>query len=123
MARTYLKAVRDYGHGSLWDVNVLPKMCYDARRQYLVSTNPLSAFLESDFIAYQEHMEMAASDFRTQLVQYTRDQGDRKSPSVGMITKVDHGHLFAMYGCTIVERISANGTVKTFITGMSIVDM
>jgi hypothetical protein len=98
-------------------------MCYDARRQYLVSTNPLSAFLESDFISYQEHMEIAASDFRTQLVQYTRDLGDRKSPSVGMITKVDHGHLFAMYGCSIVERISANGTVKTFITGMSIVDM
>jgi phage/plasmid-associated DNA primase len=122
MARAYLASIRDYGHGSLWAEGVLPKMCHDAKRQYLVSSNPLSAFLASDQVVFQPHVETDAADFRRALMLFTKEFGDRRSPTIGIISKVDHGHLFAMYGCMITERVTSSGTVRTVITGMSMVD-
>lgn len=122
MSRMYLDAIDTYGNRSLWDKDVLPNMCHDAKRQYLVSSNPLSAFLESDHIVFQEHDEVSANDFRRRLVAFTRENCDRRSPTIGVISKVDHSHLFGMYGCKIIERTIPGGTVRTFISGLSLVE-
>jgi hypothetical protein len=122
MARTYLDGVREYGGRSLWEDDILPQMCHDAKKQYLITSNPLAAFLASDQVVYQEHMETDATDFRRAMVVYTKDHGDRKASAVGMINRVDHGHLFTMYHCTLIERVTPSGVVKTVISGLSIVD-
>lgn len=117
--RTYLQAIERHGHQSLWDANVLPPIVHRAKQQYLVTTNPLSAFLESDIVVYGDEHEIPSSEFRKHLIQWSRENGDKKSPSVSMITHVDHGHLFAMYGCVIEERML--GMVrKVFIKGLSV---
>lgn len=123
MARTYLHAVQHYGGRSLWDDGILPAMCYSARRQYLISTNPISAFLESDQVEFQKFAETPAADIRRSLIQYMRESGGgvRKGASITMISKVDHGHLFAMYGCTIVER-NNGGTRSVVIVGLRLSD-
>ena len=123
MARMYLKLVGRYGAGSLWAEGVLPKMCHDAKRQYLVSSNPLSAYLASDHVVFQHQMETPASEFRRALVQYTKEYGDRRAPTIGMITKLDHGHLFSVYGCTLHERTLTSGTTSVMIVGLSLLDV
>jgi hypothetical protein len=122
IARAYLDGVREYGSRSLWEEGILPAMCHDAKRQYLITSNPLAAFLASDQIVFQEHMETDTSEFRRALVQYTKEHGDKRVGSIGMINRVDHGHLFAMYGCTLVDYTSPTGIIRTVISGMSIVD-
>tara|TARA_B110000046_G_scaffold185015_1_gene225236 strand:+ start:6302 stop:8299 length:1998 start_codon:yes stop_codon:yes gene_type:complete len=122
MGRLYLEAVRDHGHQSLWADGVLPTMCHTAKRQYLVNSNPLSAFLESDHILLQEDAEVDTAEFRRVLSQYTKEHGDRRSSTIGAINRVDHGHLFAMYGCTLVERPTGNGMTRTSICGMTLIE-
>ena len=122
IARMYLEAVQEYGGRSLWEDDILPQMCHDAKRQYLITSNPLAAFLASDQVVFQQHMELDASEFRRAMILYTKEHGDRGTPSVGMINRVDHGHLFAMYGCTMVERTSPSGIVRTVIQGLSTID-
>lgn len=73
-ARCYLEAVQEYGGRSLWEPGVLPQMCHEAKRQYLITSNPLSAFLASDQIIFQQHMETESSDFRHLLNPFTKDQ-------------------------------------------------
>ena len=122
MSRIYLDLLRMYGHGSLWADGVLPAMCHDAKRAYLITSNPLSAFLASDQVIFQPHVELETSEFRRALIQYTKDNGDRRTQSIGMINRVDHGHLFHMYGCTLVERTTPTGSVRTVIVGLSLLD-
>jgi hypothetical protein len=122
MARAYLDGVREYGSRSLWEEGILPAMCHDAKRQYLITSNPVAAFLASDQIVFQDHMETDTSEFRRTLIQYTKDHGDKRIGSIGMINRVDHGHLFAMYGCTLVDYTSPTGIIRTVISGISIVD-
>jgi energy-coupling factor transporter ATP-binding protein EcfA2 len=101
MARSYLSAVQSYGSRSLWEPGILPPMIHRSRREYLVMTNPMSAFLESDWVRYGPELQTTSSEFRKNLVQYGREHGERKTPPIALLTKVDHGHLFAMYGCTL----------------------
>ena len=122
MSRMYLEAIDNYGNRSLWEKGVLPKMCHEGKRQYLVASNPLSAFLESDHVVFQEHDEVPANEFRRRLIAYTRENCDRRAPTIGVISKVDHSHLFAMYGCKIIERTLSGGTVRTFIDGLSLAE-
>jgi hypothetical protein len=122
VARMYLEAIQEYGGRSLWEDGILPIMCHDAKRQYLITSNPLAAFLASDQIVFQEHMETDASEFRRAMILYTKDHGDRRAQAIGMINKVDHSHLFSMYGCSLVESTSPSGIIRTSIHGMTIVD-
>lgn len=123
MARLYLDAVNRFGNRSLWDQGILPTICHDAKRQYLVSSNALSAFLESESVIFEPHAEVSTSEFRRRLTLFTRENCDRKTPVVGAISKVDHSHLFAMYNCTIIERRTQSGQNKTVIAGLSLVDV
>ena len=119
MARVYLEAVAEYGTRGLWELGVLPPLIHDARRQYLVTTNPLSAFLESDWVEFGNGLRTSSSDVRKFMAQYSREHGERRNTSIGQISAVDHGHLFQMYGCQIVvEKIGQ--TVRTYIDGMSV---
>jgi hypothetical protein len=122
MARMYLEAIREYGNRSLWEAGILPTMCHDAKRQYLISSNPLAAFLASDQIVFQQHVETDSSEFRRAVIQFTKDHGDRRAESIGMINSVDHGHLFSIYNCTMVEITSPSGIVRTVIRGLTVVD-
>ena len=122
MSRAYLAAVRDYGTRSLWDDGILPSMCHEAKRQYLITSNPLAAFLASDQLVFQAGLEVDAAEFRRVLLQYTKDNGDRRSMVVGAINAVDHGHVFAMYGCRLEERGGDNGVVRTVIRGVALLE-
>ena len=119
MARTYLRAVSQYGTRGLWEPGVLPPQLHLGRRQYLVTTNPLAAFLESEWVEFGHGLRVSAPDLRKFLVQFSRENGERRAPSIGQISECDHGHLFRMYDCSI--RIEVNGrSRKTFIDGMQI---
>ena len=121
MARMYLHAVHRYGARCLWEAGVLPQMCHEAKRQYLITSNPLAAFLASDQLVFQLHLEVEATEFRRALMQYTKDNGDRRASAFGIINKVDHGHVFALHGCTMSERVSlVGGLTRTYITGVSL---
>jgi hypothetical protein len=123
MARIYLSAIGSHGDQSLWDAGVLPDMCHKSRRQYLVATNPIAAFLESEHVELSPLEETMATVFRRRLTMYTRENGDRGgSAAIGILTAVDHGHLFAMRGCTIEERVLENGARHTVIVGMRLVE-
>jgi len=122
MARCYLEAVRDYGHKSLWDVDVLPDMFHQSRRQYLVTTNPISAFLESRAIIFDAGSQIPATDFRKALSMYTKEYADKQANPITRISRVDHGHLFGMYNCTIVEQQEANGVLSVYIQGLRLQD-
>ena len=122
MARVYLQAVQEYGGRSLWEPGVLPAMCHAAKRQYLITSNPLAAFLSSDQVVYQDHMQTEASVFRRALMHFMKAYGDRKAPAIGMINRVDHSHLFAMYQCELIDAVAPNGVVKTSIRGLSVVE-
>ena len=122
MSRAYLDAVRDYGTRSLWDDGILPSMCHEAKRQYLITSNPLAAFLASDQLVFQAGLEVDAAEFRRVLLQYTKDNGDRRSMVVGAINAVDHGHVSAMYGCRLEERGGDNGVVRTVIRGVALLE-
>ena len=80
MSRAYLDAVREYGTRSLWEDGILPTMCHEARRQYLITSNPLAAFLASDRLVFQPGLEADASEFRRVLMQYTKENVDRQAP-------------------------------------------
>ena len=118
IASMYLRHVTLFGSTSLWGEGILPDMCHMAKRQYLISSNPLSAFLDSDHIIFQQHMQMDASDFRQALCQFMKDNGDRRGSLIGPISMVDHGHLFSMYNCTISERQLSTGSVRSVIHGL-----
>lgn len=121
MVRLYLSAVHRYGHTSLWGEGILPKMCHRARKQYLVASNPLSAFLESDHVRFAAGTSVPATDFRKRLADFIRENGDRKA-STTVISKLDHAHLFAMYGCTLDEITNEHGVRRVIIHGLTLVD-
>jgi hypothetical protein len=119
MARTYLHAVASYGTRGLWEPGVLPPQLHQGRRQYLVTTNPLAAFLESEWVEFGHGMCVSGTELRKFLVQFSREHGERRAPSIGQISECDHGHLFRMYDCRI--RVETNGrSQKTFIDGMQV---
>jgi hypothetical protein len=122
IARAYLQGVREFGSRSLWDDGILPDMCHLAKKEYLITSNPLAAFLASDYVVFQLHMETDTSEFRRALQQFAKDNGDRRA-AVGAINRVDHGHLFSMYGCTLVDSTNPAGVVRTVVQGLSIVDV
>jgi phage/plasmid-associated DNA primase len=123
MARMYLSMVALYGGRSLWEDGILPDMCHQAKRQYLITSNPIAAFLASGKVVFQTNMETEASDFRRCLIQYTKDHGDRRAVGgVGPINRVDHTHLFSMYHCTLAEAVSPSGLTSIVIHGMSILE-
>jgi len=123
MSRAYLGAVREYGQQSLWDEGILPRMCHDAKREYLITSNPLSAFLASDSVVFHEDAEVDTATFRRILVQWTKEHGDRRAPVIGMINTVDHRHLFAMYNCTVIASQMDDGTTHTNIRGLSLIEL
>jgi hypothetical protein len=122
MARIYLAGVRKNGHQSLWDPGVLPTMCHKARRQYLVATNPIAAFLDSDHVELSASEETMATVLRRRLTLFARENGDRSAAAIGILTAVDHGHLFSMHGCRIEERLLENGSRHTVVVGLRLVD-
>ena len=119
MAKAYLEAVQLCGSRALWEKDVLPDMCHQSKKEYLVSNNPLSAFLESNYIEYNEIFETDGQTFRRALLSYMRENGDRRS-TVSAISQVDHGHIFAMYGCTIKETIKTSGVTSIIIIGLKV---
>ena len=119
MSRMYLDAVRKYGNRGLWEPGILPKIVHQAKRQYLVTTNPISAFLESEWIHFGPGMRTSSSDFKKFLVQFAKELGDKRVHGIGVLSKVDHGHLFAMYGCELKED-KTEKTRRIYINGMSI---
>ena len=122
MSRTYLDALRCHGHQSLWDPDVLPSIFHNAKKQYLVTTSPLSAFMESDQVQLDAASEVSSSDFRRALAQWVRENGDRRTGPIAMISKVDHGHLFSMYGCNIEDR-ACGSACKTVIRGLKLISV
>ena len=122
MSRTYLDALRCHGHQSLWDPDVLPSIFHNAKKQYLVTTSPLSAFMESDQVQLDAASEVSGSDFRRALAQWVRENGDRRTGPIAMISKVDHGHLFSMYGCNIEDR-ACGSACKTVIRGLKLISV
>jgi phage/plasmid-associated DNA primase len=119
MSRIYLDAVSKYGQRSVWEDDILPPIVHQARRQYLVTANPVSAFLESEWVQFGDGQRTSSSDLKKYMTQFTKDLGDRRLPSIGMLSKVDHGHLFAMYGCELKEEIHGQSR-RVYIDGMSI---
>lgn len=119
MAKAYLEAVELCGTRALWEKGILPDMCHQAKKEYLVVNNPISAFLESEYIQFNPVYETTGQIFRRSLLSYMRENGDRRS-TVCAVSKVDHGHIFAMYGCTINEEIKPSGVTSTIIHGMKI---
>jgi hypothetical protein len=123
MSRSYLQAVRLYGGQSLWDNGILPDMCHKSRKLYVVSTNPVAAFLESDHVEFAAQEVTMATILRRRMTVFAKENGDRGSTSaIGIITAVDHGHLFAMHGCTIEERVLESGAKHTVIVGLRLVE-
>jgi hypothetical protein len=119
MARVYLDAVSKYGKNSLWEDDILPPLIHQARREYLVTANPVSAFLESEWVEFGEGFRTSSADLKKYMGQFSKDLGDRRLPSIGMLSKVDHGHLFAMYDCELKEE-RTNKTRRVYIDGMII---
>lgn len=121
ISRMYLEALRMHGDKSLWEKDVLPDMCHQAKKKYLVATNPLSAFLESETVTFGPGLETPGPKFKRALAMYSKEHGDRRAP-IGVISKVDHGHIFGMYMCSIVERTLPNRTTQVIIRGLDIDD-
>jgi phage/plasmid-associated DNA primase len=119
MTKAYLEAIQLCGSRSVWETGLLPEMCHLAKKEYLVANNPISAFMESDYIEFNPIYETKASAFRKALLLYMRENGDRRS-NVSAVSKVDHGHIFTMYGCSIHERVNPSGTTSVMIQGMKI---
>jgi phage/plasmid-associated DNA primase len=119
MARIYLDAVTRYGKQSIWEDDILPSIIHQARRQYLVTANPVSAFLESEWVQFGAGLRTSSSDLKKYMVQFSKDFGDRRMPSIGILSKVDHGHLFAMYGCELKETVCGQSR-RVYIDGMGI---
>ena len=119
MAKAYLEAVNLCGTRALWESGILPEMCHQAKKEYLVVNNPISAFMESEYIQFNPVYETSGQSFRRALLTYMRENGDRRT-AVCTVSKVDHGHIFAMYGCSIKEDVKSSGVSSTVIYGMKI---
>jgi energy-coupling factor transporter ATP-binding protein EcfA2 len=122
MSRSYLEAIRLYGDKSVWDKDILPEMCHKSKRQYVVATNPVAAFLDSDHVEYIPQEVTMATGLRRRMTTYAKENSDRGAAAIGIITAVDHGHLFAMHGCSIEERTLESGAKHTVVVGLRLVE-
>ena len=67
MCLAYSEAVRQFGSKGLWEkhegVPILPKMCHDAKRDFLCECDPLAGYLSSNLVVFNSMYITEATRF------------------------------------------------------------